>query len=1235
MERFLRPLNRKRNKSGDTSPPPRRGRGTRIRESGASSTSDSFATSDEGAFPTRQLSTGSNIQRTSSLPWQTERYATAEASASQSGSGILHATGAPAMAVADSASSPEPSPMADLNNMRTDVSENFKRAFQEMASENEVLRKQIEAQNAQGQSQDALQKKHDELKELLEESKAQHSKEHQRANAAVKSVSTLQTEVQTLRGTLDGKTKEVVALKAEIASSDKKSVSELMNREKAAEASMLRKTRELEALKKELRSAQEKCAEFKNTIGGLEKQVTKCETRAKNLQQSLGSEQLKRSSAERLSEARQEEVLKLRSSLSAADSKVVSSKDEIQRLTRETRALEKALDVAKGDGDGAASRISDLERSLSLRTDELKNTESLLRSAENKRIEAESKLTQTIKDLRFSREETLALKEGQGSAVKNIEAQFSEDKARLEKSVANLNAELEKQKNMYSVEVESVRKTLEDQVKTLMEKNHNAKEELASSKLEWGHERRDLQLRMDQLQESVSAKDRENRSLAGQVGDAKASEEDVKWHLERSNKKLTDAREAMEMADREHKEEVKHMRERINLIQLAYRDAERKSSDLELSLNDAKESNERLTDRLNRAVASAKEWESKAETAASSVKDNESAMSNFRELEDQLKSLSSELADKNNSLYDLKLKLNEAQEKLSQVSMEKDELRKAAEKVRDTKFQADQLEANLANVTEENSSLVERFEAVSAEARKTKASLSSLTNQYEEVEKERDALQKNLDDAESSRAELQSKLSGNIQQTDELEEKIVDLHHQLEERKGHSSNRELTLEKEIKMLGERVREVNAARDKDREEIEILIGDKEELAKTVQAMERSREENGTAQHAEVRVLRESKERIEKERDDLMKQIDENSALIARLSNDVESANEQALNVAKEMADTQQIADEAQARAAESEEELARLSEEMQRLEWNLNEESLRAENAEATVASLREQGRSIYSRIEEFGEEAEARVLAAENELEGRLEELRELQARIGEYEDELDESRKLVKQLRAELGEIQSNQSTLVLGKEAAERRLQMAKQETDFNLSRVTKLESDHKSLMDELESTRSTFRDLEHSSRRTEAENEAMNERLRLANAELDRLRGVESDYKSSELETLKLKALADQAVAAQTRLELERNESLQRLRETERSHAEEKMQLMAERTSFAETARKAQYDLGARQEELDLMRSAVSSTGSGRRDSEMSQVKNHLGMGLSAVIGGAGVFALKLLTKPKPRT
>ena len=41
-------------------------------------------------------------------------------------------------------------------------------------------------------------------------------------------------------------------------------------------------------------------------------------------------------------------------------------------MSREMKGMEKTLEATKGRGDNAASRISDLERELSLRTDELK-----------------------------------------------------------------------------------------------------------------------------------------------------------------------------------------------------------------------------------------------------------------------------------------------------------------------------------------------------------------------------------------------------------------------------------------------------------------------------------------------------------------------------------------------------------------------------------------------------------------------------------------------------------------------------------------------------------------------------------------------------------------------------------------------------------------------------------------------------------------------------------------------
>ena len=149
MERLLRPLNRKRNKSGDSSP--HRGRGQRASEStrSAPGSDDSFNAANPSSI---------QLQRTSSLPALPEQRARAEASSNVVMSAMMHPTGAPAMTIMDSQSTPEPSPLGDRGNMSTDVSDSFKRAFQEMATEREGLRKKVDNYHSQEQILDDLRK---------------------------------------------------------------------------------------------------------------------------------------------------------------------------------------------------------------------------------------------------------------------------------------------------------------------------------------------------------------------------------------------------------------------------------------------------------------------------------------------------------------------------------------------------------------------------------------------------------------------------------------------------------------------------------------------------------------------------------------------------------------------------------------------------------------------------------------------------------------------------------------------------------------------------------------------------------------------------------------------------------------------------------------------------------------------------------------------------------------------
>ena len=164
------------------------------------------------------------------------------------------------MTIMDSQSMPEPSPVGDRGNMVTDISDSFKRAFQDMATEREG--KKVDNYHSQEQIFDDLRKQRNELKNNLVGSSAKCDKELLRDEAVIKSASSFQSDTETLRSSVAAKSKEINALKTEMASYGKKSVAELARREKATESSMLRKAREIEALNKQLELSSQKCADF-------------------------------------------------------------------------------------------------------------------------------------------------------------------------------------------------------------------------------------------------------------------------------------------------------------------------------------------------------------------------------------------------------------------------------------------------------------------------------------------------------------------------------------------------------------------------------------------------------------------------------------------------------------------------------------------------------------------------------------------------------------------------------------------------------------------------------------------------------------------------------------------------------------------------------------------------------------------------------------------------------------
>ena len=71
---------------------------------------------------------------------------------------MRHPTGAPAMTIMDSQSTPEPSAVGNRDNMSTDISDSFKRAFLDMAAEREGLREKVDNYHSREQILDDLRK---------------------------------------------------------------------------------------------------------------------------------------------------------------------------------------------------------------------------------------------------------------------------------------------------------------------------------------------------------------------------------------------------------------------------------------------------------------------------------------------------------------------------------------------------------------------------------------------------------------------------------------------------------------------------------------------------------------------------------------------------------------------------------------------------------------------------------------------------------------------------------------------------------------------------------------------------------------------------------------------------------------------------------------------------------------------------------------------------------------------
>ena len=67
-----------------------------------------------------------------------------------------------------------------------------------------------------------------------------------------------------------------------------------------------------------------------------------------------------------------DELRPTKNEFTGVDTKFRTATQNVAQMGREMKGMEKTLKATKGHGDNAASRISELERELSLRTDEFK-----------------------------------------------------------------------------------------------------------------------------------------------------------------------------------------------------------------------------------------------------------------------------------------------------------------------------------------------------------------------------------------------------------------------------------------------------------------------------------------------------------------------------------------------------------------------------------------------------------------------------------------------------------------------------------------------------------------------------------------------------------------------------------------------------------------------------------------------------------------------------------------------
>ena len=154
----------------------------------------------------------------------------------------------------------------------------------------------------------------------------------------------------------------------------------------------------------------------------------------------------------------------------------------------------------------------------------------------------------------------------------------------------------------------------------------------------------------------------------------------------------------------------------------------------------------------------------------------------------------------------------------------------------------------------------------------------------------------------------------------------------------------------------------------------------------------------------------------------------------------------------------------------------------------------------------------------------------------------------------MHEARENMKELRKEVEEARAQSSVVVRSKETAEHRLDMAKQEVQFQGSRIQKMKADNMEMSGELENMRTSLRQLELDLPKAETKLENDKHRIQELSQQVERLRVSESKHNASEVELVRLRTQVEQGRAA-------REEAIEYRVETDRRHGKEVVRLMAE--------------------------------------------------------------------------